>query len=74
MKFNDYYHTVLGEIEETLRDIDQTNITYFLKQIMDAQRIFIAGVGRTGMVMRCCLLYTSPSPRDVEESRMPSSA
>ena len=26
------------------------------------------GVGST------CLLYTSPSPRDVEESRMPSSA
>ena len=26
--------------------------------------------------MKCkdCLLYTSPSPRDVEESRMPSSA
>ena len=26
---------------------------------------------RSGMI---CLLYTSPSPRDVEESRMPSSA
>ena len=25
-------------------------------------------------VMDSCLLYTSPSPRDVEESRMPSSA
>ena len=25
-------------------------------------------------VMDVCLLYTSPSPRDVEESRMPSSA
>ena len=25
-------------------------------------------------VSRICLLYTSPSPRDVEESRMPSSA
>ena len=24
--------------------------------------------------VRSCLLYTSPSPRDVEESRMPSSA
>ena len=24
--------------------------------------------------VRYCLLYTSPSPRDVEESRMPSSA
>ena len=27
-----------------------------------------------GERIRCCLLYTSPSPRDVEESRMPSSA
>ena len=25
-------------------------------------------------VATACLLYTSPSPRDVEESRMPSSA
>ena len=25
-------------------------------------------------LMYLCLLYTSPSPRDVEESRMPSSA
>ena len=25
-------------------------------------------------LLRLCLLYTSPSPRDVEESRMPSSA
>ena len=24
--------------------------------------------------LKFCLLYTSPSPRDVEESRMPSSA
>ena len=25
-------------------------------------------------LLNICLLYTSPSPRDVEESRMPSSA
>ena len=25
-------------------------------------------------LIQSCLLYTSPSPRDVEESRMPSSA
>ena len=25
-------------------------------------------------ILYTCLLYTSPSPRDVEESRMPSSA
>ena len=28
----------------------------------------------TGEELTNCLLYTSPSPRDVEESRMPSSA
>ena len=27
-----------------------------------------------GQCIHTCLLYTSPSPRDVEESRMPSSA
>ena len=31
-----------------------------------------AAIGAT--LHRICLLYTSPSPRDVEESRMPSSA
>ena len=28
----------------------------------------------SGDLLTFCLLYTSPSPRDVEESRMPSSA
>ena len=33
-----------------------------------------SSVGLLRAVNRSCLLYTSPSPRDVEESRMPSSA
>ena len=33
-----------------------------------------AEVLRTNMVLNCCLLYTSPSPRDRSLSRMPSSA
>ena len=33
------------------------------------------GLAIRGLVQHhACLLYTSPSPRDVEESRMPSSA
>ena len=33
------------------------------------------GVPRGGSKQKgSCLLYTSPSPRDVEESRMPASA
>ena len=33
-----------------------------------------AGIAGTASEAVACLLYTSPSPRDVEESRMPSSA
>ena len=55
----------------------------------DAFRIFDAGTGEGTIIstllsaaheqfpedpIYVCLLYTSPSPRDVEESRMPSSA
>ena len=32
------------------------------------------GIKFSGDLAKACLLYTSPSPRDVEESRMPSSA
>ena len=35
------------------------------------EKIKLKEKGKTSV---CCLLYTSPSPRDVEESRMPSSA
>ena len=38
------------------------------------QAIFSAGAGRQGNYDSCCLLYTSPSPRDRQKSRMPSSA
>ena len=42
-----------------------------VKQAIIEVEDFVAGCLRQG---RTCLLYTSPSPRDVEESRMPSSA
>ena len=34
----------------------------------------VHGVDDNPFDFETCLLYTSPSPRDVEESRMPSSA
>ena len=34
----------------------------------------IEGIGGFGGLFRICLLYTSPSPRDRQKSRMPSSA
>ena len=35
---------------------------------------FIINLVKTGKVSHLCLLYTSPSPRDRQKSRMPSSA
>ena len=35
---------------------------------------FVSELAKKDSQYNCCLLYTSPSPRDVEESRMPSSA
>ena len=40
---------------------------------MGASRIMLSRLGATGIPMTC-LLYTSPSPRDKRQSRMPSSA
>ena len=34
----------------------------------------VAQIADNTTLPNACLLYTSPSPRDVEESRMPSSA
>ena len=49
-------------VQNTLEDLD----------IPFEKDIAITGV--VGTIGNGCLLYTSPSPRDVEESRMPSSA
>ena len=40
----------------------------------DGTTKFYAFQGKYAFAFYACLLYTSPSPRDVEESRMPSSA
>ena len=51
---------------------------------MTEERVFVLGSGSNvvlpdalpglTVLMRICLLYTSPSPRDKRQSRMPSSA
>ena len=56
------------------------NIGYFSQTIMGTQdvngvsRNFGQGFRFTGVQAGICLLYTSPSPRDRQKSRMPSSA
>ena len=51
-------------------------ITIDIDQAIPAKSkgVMVRGDERTTFQVGFCLLYTSPSPRDVEESRMPSSA
>ena len=39
-----------------------------------AQQVMVDDITREGVLFQYCLLYTSPSPRDRQKSRMPSSA
>ena len=48
------------------RDVERV-VNTILDEITEA-------LGRGDRVELCCLLYTSPSPRDRTRSRMPSSA
>ena len=52
------------------------NVKYeMVVKVMDTlQRAGIQRVGLSVQLAPCCLLYTSPSPRDRTRSRMPSSA
>ena len=50
--------------------VTETQVTTRLRELADRNRVVTSLIG-TGY---CCLLYTSPSPRDATLSRMPSSA
>ena len=47
---------------------------YLIENKYSSKGQIIGMGGSAGGLLMGCLLYTSPSPRDVEESRMPSSA
>ena len=59
---------LFGKRESVDLVLPDISIETSVDQYLEVQESNVAGV------QPCCLLYTSPSPRDVEESRMPSSA
>ena len=64
-----YTDTGINETGSSVSVLDQQGLQYSSSGIIQAFEN-VAGVSMD----TTCLLYTSPSPRDVEESRMPSSA
>ena len=61
------------ELAEQVREVE-SRLNQFEVELDDQCVSIIAKRQPTAGDLRTCLLYTSPSPRDVEESRMPSSA
>ena len=60
--------------ESRLLCLDSVNGTIFHRQFPELMKYIRPGDLLVFNDTKVCLLYTSPSPRDVEESRMPSSA
>ena len=61
------------EAARAAQEAGQT-LTSAQQALLDAQNAAGDAEADALEAARACLLYTSPSPRDVEESRMPSSA
>ena len=66
----------LEELRNQLDEIDNRMAELYQMRMDVCQQVgeYKVKAGRKVYDRQSCLLYTSPSPRDVEESRMPSSA
>ena len=76
-------YDVRGIYGETLTNEIAYNIGTAFSQFVESETIIVGHDGRNSndVIFQCvaagilsCLLYTSPSPRDLSTSRMPSSA
>ena len=73
------YYSPYGAIELVAYSIAMSrsfHVVYALAKKVNPKSLIKISLIEIGIVVALlgCLLYTSPSPRDVEESRMPSSA
>ena len=51
----------------------ETDLKYYVEELPDTRKCTV--IAHEGdWIVKICLLYTSPSPRDRQKSRMPSSA
>ena len=75
MAYEDYIKAgkIAGEVRENVRNTDWIGKTVY--EICEYVESEIRKRGaKCAFPVNTCLLYTSPSPRDISGSRMPSSA
>ena len=65
----------LAEFEALLIMRERTPITKnLIENLNELKFVITSGLRNKSIDLEACLLYTSPSPRDRQKSRMPSSA
>lgn len=52
LSVHNIFHTVLDELQATLDQVSEASACTLLDALADADRIFVAGAGRSGLVMR----------------------
>ncbi len=50
---NNYYEQMISEISNTLSKVDNGQVNQLLEAIISSNRVFIAGAGRSGFILRC---------------------
>ena len=66
--------SVINSFKEVAKDKVNIEVTADLNKIKSSDKVVLPGQGSFKSCVDACLLYTSPSPRDLSTSRMPSSA
>ena len=65
---------VSGSVKRVTRDNIIVDITHEAEALLPRDKLMPGEIYKINDRIRACLLYTSPSPRDRQKSRMPSSA
>ena len=73
-RFEHGHSTLYVRLDFLVLEYDATPVTLLQLRAGDMSSIVTFQITRDGALTYRCLLYTSPSPRDKRQSRMPSSA
>jgi len=53
MRFQQHVHRIFDEIQSVLSRVDRATVDNVVEQLMKADRIYVAGGGRSGLMARC---------------------
>ena len=74
MDLNEAVFREVGLSRNESADLVESVLNHISDAMVKGEQVKISSFGTFSLRDKSCLLYTSPSPRDKRQSRMPSSA